>query len=130
MKQKSLVLLSLATIVIAGLLVSIAFAGRDKAQDTTCASTGSNHKVVIENDTLSPNDITAARCDTITITNLDSKVREIGFGEHDKHVAYDGITERILGKGEHFSITLQQMGRFFYQDHFQDDVEGYFSVRP
>jgi hypothetical protein len=56
------------------------------------------------------------------------RTREIGFGVHDKHVAYDGISERILNQDESFTITLDKTGRYHWHDHFHDEVEGYFSV--
>jgi len=43
-------------------------------------------------------------------------------------VPYDGVAERVLGKGQSFTITLNQAGNFHWHDHLHDEVEGYFTV--
>jgi plastocyanin len=128
MQQKSLVLLSVGTLLLAGLVLSIAFASRETALDMNCNKTGKAYTVVIKDDVLSPDSINAKRCDTITIINKDKTLREIGFGEHDEHKAYDGITERLISDGEQFTITLRQSGTHDYHDHFHDEVTGSFTV--
>jgi hypothetical protein len=88
-----------------------------------------NHKVTIENDIVSPLHTTATKCDTLTITNLDTTRRDIAFGVHDKHIAYDGISEQALIKDQSLTVTLVQTGDFIFHDHMHDEVRGTFSVR-
>jgi hypothetical protein len=96
-----------------------------------CASgTGVNHRVVIQNDTVTPGNTQAALCDTLTITDLDGKPRLIAFGPHEDHVAYDGVEEKMLSKGQSLTVTLVQAGSFRFHDHTQDEIQGTFSVSP
>ena len=94
-----------------------------------CLQAGQVHQAVIRGDKLLPQTLTAKKCDRLTITNRDAITREIGFGEHDHHTPYDGVSERILKKGESLTITLNKTGEFHYHDHFHDEVAGSFTVR-
>ncbi len=96
--------------------------------DTPCVGGGVTHKVTIRNDKADPAQTTAKRCDTLTITNKDAITREIAFGNHDHHVAYDGVEEKELQQGESVTVTLDQAGEFHFHDHLHDEVEGYFTV--
>ncbi|MDB5167671.1 MAG: hypothetical protein JWN26_816 [Candidatus Saccharibacteria bacterium] len=89
-----------------------------------------NHKVVIQNDTVSPSNTVGLRCQTLTITNLDDIQREVAFGPHEGHVAYDGIKEELLTKGQSLTVTLVQTGNFRFHDHEHDEVQGTFTVQP
>jgi hypothetical protein len=93
-----------------------------------CANMGRTYEVNIKNNKLSTASIHANRCDQLEITNLDSRTREIGFGVHDHHVPYDGVSEKVLGKGGSFAVTLDKAGTYHFHDHFQDDVTGTFIV--
>lgn len=86
------------------------------------------HNVVIQNNKVSPSSTVAPLCDTLTITNLDDKERLIAFGLHEHHVAYDGITERILTQSQSFTVTLIQKGNFRFHDHWHDKIQGTFTV--
>jgi hypothetical protein len=93
-----------------------------------CAGTHAVHKVVIRDDKVIPQHTVADRCDTLTITNLDTRDRIIAFGEHDHHTAYDGVTERYVPQDGKVTVTLIQPGNFRFHDHVQDEVEGTFTV--
>ena len=86
------------------------------------------HEVNIENDKMVPAHTDAKRCDTLIITNLDDQQRIIAFGKHEKHIAYDGVSERYLSQKGTFSITLIQSGTFLFHDHEEEDVRGTFTV--
>lgn len=102
--------------------------GTAKNKASYCPVKRINHLVTIQNDALKPAHTTAVRCDTLTIINQDDKLREIGFGVHDHHQAYDGVAERNLEQGQSFTITLNQTGQYKFHDHFQDEVAGNFTV--
>lgn len=93
-----------------------------------CAGKHTAHEVKFEHDKVVPAHTTAKRCDTLTITNLDSKPRIVAFGVRDKHVAYDGVSERYLSEKGSFSVTLVQPGTFRFHDHVQEAVGGTFTV--
>jgi hypothetical protein len=117
------------TLVIASVIFALAFANRNSVQGSaSCAVKGKSHSVVIVNDTISPKRVDAKLCDTLAITNRDAKTREIGFGEHDQHKAYDGVSEKYLHKDESFTITLNETGEYHFHDHFQEEVEAEFTV--
>lgn len=94
----------------------------------TCKSTGQNHTVTIQNDTVSPSHTNATACDTLTIIN-DDGTRLLAFGQHDRHVAYDGVREREVAQGQNLTVTLNQKGNFLFHDHDQEDVSGTFTVK-
>jgi hypothetical protein len=95
---------------------------------TACSTTGTTYTVYITNAQLSINDIHAKRCDTLTITNNDATLRIMAFGVHDKHLTYDGVTEKTLAQGQSLSVTLNQTGTFTFHDHLNDAVKGTFVV--
>ena len=78
---------------------------------------------------MKPQITSANRCDTLTIRNSDPETRKIGFGEHDHHSAYDGVTERVLRQGESFTITLRDEGTYHFHDHYHDEVKASFVVK-
>lgn len=93
-----------------------------------CVGKHAVHTVVIKDNKAVPLHTNAQRCDTLTITNLDNADREMAFGPHEHHVAYDGVTERYLSYKGTFSVTLIQPGNFRFHDHIGDIVQGTFTV--
>src|SRR3989344_4139794 len=65
-----------------------------------------SHQVRIRADKASPAHIDAKLCDKLTITNRDDRDRLMAFGQHDNHISYDGVSERVLGKGQSLTVTL------------------------
>jgi plastocyanin len=103
--------------------------GEEKpAAEIACHAGHSEHVVIIQNDKVTPERTQAARCDSLTIINRDARQREIGFGEHDHHQAYDGVSEKLLGEDQSFTVVLRQTGTYRFHDHFHDEVVGYFTV--
>lgn len=100
----------------------------DKNAEKACPPNRPNHLVVVQNNIVNPALTTAQRCDTLTIKNADNKIRLIGFGEHDRHQAYDGVAQRQLKANESFTITLYKKGTFSFHDHYQDEAQGSFTV--
>lgn len=88
-----------------------------------------SHVVSIQGDSVLPAHTAAAKCDTMTITNLDDTRRLMAFGHHDDHVPYDGIKERYLTKDQSITVTLDQTGEFLFHDHLHDEVQGTFTVQ-
>lgn len=95
---------------------------------SVCHEVGAVHHVSISGNAMNPQQTRAARCDTLTVTNNDATLRRIAFGQHDRHQAYDGVTEKILKKGESLTVTLNQTGTFTLHDHLHDEVTGEFTV--
>lgn len=93
-----------------------------------CRVTGQTHEVTILDDKVTPLTTEAMFCDKITFTNKAKVQRLMAFGVHDKHVSYDGVSERLLAQGQSFTITLNRSGRYHFHDHHQESVEGYFNV--
>lgn len=93
-----------------------------------CVGEHAAHKVIIQNDKMVPAHTDAKRCDTLEIMNLDDQQRIIAFGQHNKHVAYDGVRERYLSANGKFEVTLIQPGNFLFHDHEQEDVRATFTV--
>jgi plastocyanin len=110
---------------------SIANSLSDSGKVSTKCQEGQHHHydLVIKNDKFSPNSISATRCDTLTIKNLDNRGRLIAFGKHEAHTAYDGISERYLTKDESFSLTLDKTGSYIMHDHEEEEVKASFTVR-
>jgi len=93
-----------------------------------CIPSRPNHRVVIQNDTVSPAHTDGNKCDTLTITNQDDVNRLVAFGPHENHVPYDGIKEQELSKGQSLTVTMVQTGNFRFHDHIHDEVQGTFTV--
>ncbi|MEK7594563.1 MAG: hypothetical protein AAB436_02930 [Patescibacteria group bacterium] len=99
-----------------------------KSVTTDCKSEGKQHRVAIKNDIVTPQHTEASLCDSLTITNQDAHIRLIAFGQHDKHVAYDGVTETVLGKGQSLTLELNQAGTYRFHDHDNEATAGDFTV--
>jgi hypothetical protein len=134
-KLKTGLIIVAAVVAIGGTIFGSTYLGNrllnQKATGTsqTCASDHPvNHKVVIQNDVVTPKNTVASLCDTLTITDLDNKERLMAFGVHSGHVPYDGVEEKALSKGQSLTITLVQAGNFLFHDHEQDEVRGTFTV--
>lgn len=100
-------------------------------QTGTCpGNTGTNHKVELKNNTVTPRHVDARLCDTITIMNLDDVTRDIEFGVHDSHKTYAGEHGTDIRPRRNMVITLTELGTHRFHDHNQDEVSGDFTVRP
>lgn len=100
-----------------------------RANASTCHSKGINHLATIKNGTVNPTHISGRLCDTLTITNTDDVLRFIAFGLHEEHEPYDGVSEKTIGQGQSFTVTLNQTGSFKFHDHLHDEVAGTFTVQ-
>lgn len=95
----------------------------------TCSRPGASHFVFIRNGNAQPAVTTGVLCDTLTIINQDPKLRLIAFGPHDRHIAYDGVTEQDLAENQSMSVTLDKVGTYTFHDHIDDSSVGTFTVR-
>ncbi len=100
----------------------------ESTQVVDCNSPGQTHKVTIENSQVNPVHTDAKLCDNLTIINLDDRLREVAFGEHDDHQTYDNVTEEFLKKDQGFSVKLNQAGNYLFHDHLDETVKGDFTV--
>lgn len=98
------------------------------ATPVSCSGEHATHTVIIHNEAMDPSHTYAPLCDKLTIINTDAKTRVMAFGVHDKHVAYDGVTETILAPNESVTVTLNQAGTFLFHDHDDETVAGEFTV--
>jgi plastocyanin len=129
MHKKGLVALIVVVVVTVSGILLAATAHKGSGDGMVCKSTGQNRTVVIRNAKMNPSNTIGKYCDTLTIKNEDGVTREIGFGPHDHHISYDGVSERLLAKGESFTVTLSQRGSFHYHDHFHEETAGTFTVK-
>lgn len=125
-RKTTLSLLGLVVAII-GISAVIGFNNRGASAQCESAVTHS-YKAMIMDGKVSDPQINGKLCDTITFTNMDHLAREIAFGPHEDHVAYDGVPEKVLNQNQSFTITLNQAGSFHWHDHEHDEVEGYFTV--
>ncbi len=95
-----------------------------------CEQTYTNHQVIINGSTLSPQHIDAHLCDTLTFIAQDNAVHQIGFGSHPKHTDYSGEDDLLVRKGHNYTITLNQSGAYNFHDHLHPDLVGSFTVAP
>jgi hypothetical protein len=93
-----------------------------------CPTHGATYNVIAKNGAFTPQHTEARFCDELTITNLDQQQRLIAFGPHENHVAYDGVSERLLAQRQSLTLTLVQSGSFLFHDHLDDSVIGSFTV--
>lgn len=95
----------------------------------TCQTIGRTHIVVIKDGAAQPAHVEARLCDQLTIQNLDPQTRLIGFGDHSHHVAYNGVSERVLKDGQTMTLVLNQPGSYHFHDHYQSELEVTFNVQ-
>lgn len=93
-----------------------------------CHITGKDHRIIFQNDQIKPKNIHTNLCDKLTIINEDSKLRLVAFGEHDEHKSYDGVSEKVLSRGQSLRLTMIRAGEFKFHDHFNEDLEAVFTV--
>lgn len=121
-------------VVIAAAVVAVAVLGGGRLLDSrsgtsqACSQSGVQHVAVIKNGSVEPSAITAKHCDTLKIVNEDDVTRAIAFGDHDHHVPYDGVTERLLTRKQSFTVVLDAIGEYHFHDHFHDEVAATFTV--
>ena len=129
MRRSTSVLIAVFIVIVVGGALAIGLHGGGSV-GSTCKAAGkpTAHVVVIKDDRVSDSGVRGKRCDTLTITNDDAVVREIAFGLHEHQEAYDGVAERVLGRGQSLTITFTQIGSFRWHDHIHDEVQGYFMV--
>ena len=118
-----------ATVALAGRYLSRPPVSSAAALPADCPSAGPTHQVVITNGRAQPAHVDAALCDSLVITNADNRYRLLAFGPHDHHQAYDGVSERMLGRNQSLSISLVQRGAFIFHDHLDEAAAGSFTVR-
>jgi hypothetical protein len=104
-------------------------AGNNISKVHSCSHKGQIYTATIQNDQVKPSHINAKLCDTLTVKNLDTTMRKIGFGVHEHHSAYDGVLEKTIGFKDSFTVTLNQTGNYLYHDHYHDEVQGTFTVK-
>lgn len=124
-------LIGLVMLILAGVGVAIAVSPKQTASTSDpCIgkASGAEYRVTIQHDQLSTQNVAAQLCDKLIITNADDKARLVAFGQHDHHLVYDGVEERLLKHDESLEVTLNQAGEFIFHDHFQDEVKGSFVV--
>ena len=137
MKRPPLVgIIILALVAVSLLIFATTYLARDyltsrsaSADSTECTAKQIDHIVTIENDQMKPNRVETAFCDKLTIINKDGRLRSIAFGEHDKHISYDGVSEAILAQNKSLTIDLNKPGYFIFHDHYQQSVRATFLVR-
>jgi hypothetical protein len=101
---------------------------KEQAKTKNCQATNTSYRVFIASGRASPTHTQAKLCDVLSIINHDSQSYLVTFGKHDAHQTYDGITEKLLNKGDILTVTLNQAGSFTFHDHWQDQVHGSFTV--
>jgi cytochrome o ubiquinol oxidase operon protein cyoD len=95
----------------------------------SCEQFHAHHRVVIKDGVVSPKQIKARVCDTMSITNMDVETREIAFGEHPNHGTYTGKHGKTLREGRSLTFTLSQPGEYKFHDHDNALVNGEFTVK-
>lgn len=129
MNGKQLLVLIGGTVATLAVVAALAFTSRSNmALSNSCRTSGHNYVVTIVNGKVDKPRVSARRCDTLTIKNQDATIREIGFGPHEQHQAYDGVSDKVLRQNESLMVTMVASGTFHFHDHFHDDVAGTFIV--
>jgi hypothetical protein len=95
----------------------------DSTEDFSCEVVGKRHEVTLQNDTFSQRDLTAQRCDTISVINMDSQNYDLNFGEHDDHVSYPGYDASLLRPNEQIFINAIKTGKYEFHDHLRDNAQ-------
>jgi hypothetical protein len=116
-------LIALAAIIGVGALGLLVLVGTP-ASGMCHGASPKSYQVIIQHGAANPKIVTGHLCDMVTIKNLDSVTREIAFGPHEDHVAYDGVAERFLNRSQSFTLTFNATGKYYWHDHLHDEVWG------
>lgn len=100
----------------------------DKSETNSCRHKGKELVALIQGNKITPDNIQAKKCDTLTIVNKDAPTRLMAFGEHDHHIIYGGISEYRLSTEQKFTVTLDKTGTYLIHDHFDESVAAHFTV--
>lgn len=100
---------------------------RRRCEDSTIKHV--THRVVVENNKVMPEHTVAKLCDTLIITNKDANERLMAFGQHDKHMSYNGVSEKFLRHNQSLEVVLITSGDYLFHDHEDEAVGGTFSVK-
>lgn len=101
----------------------------DKATGA-CQGVLDNHTVVIEDGTITPNQTTAKRCDTLTISNRDETASILEFRESGYRTTYGGSEEIEVREKYSKTITLNQTGMYEFYDQNSPLTSGAITVEP
>jgi hypothetical protein len=128
MNKRTNILIVVLIALVIGVALVIALTGGTAA--SACKGNGkpTHYTITIRDGKASKTSLNAKKCDTLTITNDDSETREIAFGPHDHHIAYDGVRDRIVHQSESLTVTLIKTGTYHWHDHLHDELEGNFTV--
>ena len=126
-RRTTILIICLIVLVIGGALI-FGLNQNKAASDACLGAKGTLYQVTIQNNQVSATTIQAHLCNQLTIINRDNVVREIAFGVHSHHDAYDGVTEKILTQNQSLTVTLNSLGSFRWHDHLHDEVQGTFTV--
>jgi hypothetical protein len=135
MKKSSLLGIVGIVVVVGGVVfLSLSLSGNylgSKREKTgiECQQIGTEHFVNIKDNKMEPKETRASLCDKLTVTNQDNKLRRIAFGEHDQHVAYNGVIEKILRQDQSFTVVLNESGTFTFHDHLQEETTATFIIK-
>jgi hypothetical protein len=129
--MKKIVLFVVLVIILVGAGIGFGmFLAQRTSSNMSCADVaGVTHTVTIDRSAVQPTHTIAKRCDQLTIINHDGVTREMAFGDHDKHVSYDGITQKFIGKDQSLTVVLDKIGDYHFHDHLHDEVSGTFTVQ-
>lgn len=100
----------------------------DTPKTIQCTKIGFTRTVHIAQNTITPQHLTAKACDQLVLINDDDVTRLMAFGRHDHHQAYDGVTEKILTKGQSLNVALNELGTYTFHDHLHDQLIGQLTV--
>lgn len=93
-----------------------------------CQELFRNYQIMLMNGELAPRHTTAAKCDTVSFTNHDSKTHTIIFGTPKHRVTYAGQSTVSIHPHMSETVTLSESGDFSFYDQAQPTVTGTFLV--
>jgi cytochrome o ubiquinol oxidase operon protein cyoD len=99
-------------------------------QTGACTETNKNLQVTIKGNSVTPANIQANRCDTLTFINEGDKGADIVFGSYPTRISYGGEDGVSVPKGYPVTITLNQSGDFKFFDSVNTTMIGQFTVAP
>jgi cytochrome o ubiquinol oxidase operon protein cyoD len=93
-----------------------------------CQGTKANHQVIMLGSVVSPMQIQAELCDTISFTNQDSVSHQITFGTPASPTTYAGQATITIRKGKSETVTLNQTGTYSYYNPLNTKAIAKFTV--
>jgi hypothetical protein len=93
------------------------------------ANTNHRYKLTVGDTSITPDSLTAQRCDTVTVVNASKQNVIPALGPHEHHIVYPGFEEHVLTPGQSYTFRLSRAGTISLHDHDDESLRATITVK-